>query len=91
MLFRSDSLRPLLSDPQQLSNFVTQTPALAERAREEDWPGFQQEFLEEVRQVPSQDIPGANEARIAADAIQAIGAAPPRKPPTRKKGNEAVA
>jgi hypothetical protein len=86
-----DSLRPLLSDPQQLSNFVTQTPALAERAREEDWPGFQQEFLEEVRQVPSQDIPGANEARIAADAIQAIGAAPPRKPPTRKKGNEAVA
>ena len=89
------SLRPLLSDPQQLSNFVTQTPALAERSREEDWPGFQQEFLEEVRQVPMQDNPAAaNESRIAADAIpvpQAIGAAPPRKAPTRKKGDGAVA
>jgi len=89
-----DSLRPLLSDPVQLSNFVQQTPALAERAREEDWPGFQQEFIEEVRQVPIQDNPaGANESRIAADDTpvpQAIGAAPPRKPPARKKANGAV-
>jgi hypothetical protein len=75
-----DSLRPLLSDPQQLSNFVRQTPALAERASEEDWAGFQREFLEEVRQVPIQDMPvEANTSRSAADVPS--GPAAPAKTP----------
>jgi hypothetical protein len=93
-----DSLRPLLSDPVQLSNFVTQIPTLAERARDAEWPEFQQQFIEEVRQVPMQDMPGANESRIAAeiphDDLAATAA--PGKPPkpiaaSRKKANGAVA
>lgn len=88
-----DSLRPLLSDPQQLSSFVAQTSALAERAREEDWPGFQQEFIEEVRQVPMQDVPGANGSSIAAEVLP--GTPVPARPPKpaaapRKKANGAV-
>ena len=89
-----DSLRPLLSDPQQLTSFVAQTSALAERAREEDWPGFQQEFIEEVRQVPMQDVPGANGSSIAAEVLP--GTPVPARPPKpaaapRKKANGAVA
>jgi hypothetical protein len=90
-----DSLRPLLSDPVQLANFVRQTSALAERASEEDWPGFQQEFIEEVRQVPIQDNPpGANESRIAAEVPHGTPApVRPVKPAAapRKKANGAVA
>lgn len=83
-----ESLRPLLSDPQQLSNFVRQTPALAERASEEDWPSFQQEFLEEVRQVPIQDMPvGANTSRSVPDVPlnTTVPAKTPKPAPTKKE------
>ena len=94
-----ESLKAILSDPAQISNFVRANPALAERAQDREWAAFQQEFIAEIKGiVPIQDGPGANELSIAAAADhpqEIVGTAAPGKPPkpaaVRKKTNGAVA
>src|SRR5208282_5516330 len=45
------SLAPLLGNPTQLQSFIAAMPALAERATENEWPEFQQQFIEEIAQT----------------------------------------
>jgi hypothetical protein len=83
-----EQLRPLLSDPVQLSNFVAATPPLAERAQEPEWAQFQQEFVEEIGQQAAPPSGMASAESVPRETLagpETAAAAPPRKPPAGKK------
>ncbi len=66
-------LKPMLGDPAALTQFVSQVPVLAERSTKEDWPQFQADFLEYVKDNYSEEA--ATEISEVPKAVTAPGAA----------------
>ena len=56
-----ETLKPLLTDPTQLSSFVGQVPELAERAKDTEWAQFQREFVEGITEPEMEAVPAVGE------------------------------
>lgn len=88
------SLAPLLSDPQQLAAFIASMPQLAERARDAEWPEFQQQFVNEIAQQfmpPAAEVIPREQMTVDENAGAAAGTSAPRKPVAKKKVNGSAA
>jgi hypothetical protein len=82
------SLAPLLGNPAQLNSFIANMPPLAQRATDEEWPGFQQEFIEEIAQQnapPPADVPRETLSMVEAPAKPPASTKAPAPP--KKKAN----